>query len=216
MIIKKVLKKIKQARKMLKMYRKGNKVILGTKINPLIIKGLNIDFNGQNSLIEIKDTTNFDKCKISLGNDCHIVIESSPHLCFCLIAHNKSSVKIGKNVQIGEATIHMENECNTALVIDDNAILSYNIQIFTTDTHPIFDLQTNKLINNTQSIVHIGKNSWVCANAILLKGTDISKETIVGNASVVTKKFNDSNCIIAGNPAKIVKKNIYWHGGPIS
>ena len=28
--------------------------------------------------------------------------------------------------------------------------------------------------------------------------------------SIVTKSFNEENCVIAGNPAKIVKRNIEW------
>jgi len=40
------------------------------------------------------------------------------------------------------------------------------------------------------------------------KNTKISDDSIVGWGSIVTKKFEDKNIIIAGTPAKIVKRNI--------
>ena len=72
------------------------------------------------------------------------------------------------------------------------------------------------MINNIKSTVHIGERTWVCANSILLKGADIADDSIVGNASVVTKKFTDTHVILGGNPAQIVKKGIFWRGGIIS
>lgn len=42
-------------------------------------------------------------------------------------------------------------------------------------------------------------------NLIILKGTKIGNNVVVGAGSVVNGSFPD-NCIIAGNPAKIVKQ----------
>ena len=47
-------------------------------------------------------------------------------------------------------------------------------------------------------------------DTILLKNTQVADNSIIGAASVVTKKFNDSNVIIAGNPAKVIKGDITW------
>lgn len=40
--------------------------------------------------------------------------------------------------------------------------------------------------------------------------------SVVGHSTVVAKKFTDKNVVIAGNPAKIIKTDINWRGGPIS
>lgn len=45
---------------------------------------------------------------------------------------------------------------------------------------------------------------------IILKGSQISNNTVVGAGTIVTKKYEEPNCILAGNPAKIVKRNIDW------
>ena len=52
----------------------------------------------------------------------------------------------------------------------------------------------------------IGSNVWLGANVIILPEVEIGDNCIVGAGSVVTKSFKDTNLIIAGNPAKIIKK----------
>ncbi|MGR5187691.1 serine O-acetyltransferase [Photobacterium damselae] len=52
----------------------------------------------------------------------------------------------------------------------------------------------------------IGKNVYIGAGAVILGDISIGDNCIIGANSVVTKTF-DSNCIICGVPAKIIKKN---------
>lgn len=53
----------------------------------------------------------------------------------------------------------------------------------------------------------IGKRCFIGANAIIMPGVRIGDEVIVGSGAVVTKNIN-SNCIVAGNPAKVIKTGI--------
>lgn len=50
----------------------------------------------------------------------------------------------------------------------------------------------------------IGDNTFIGMNAIILKGTAIGRNCIVGAGSVVHGTFPDG-VVIAGNPAKIIK-----------
>lgn len=54
---------------------------------------------------------------------------------------------------------------------------------------------------------YIGKECFIGVKAIILPGVTIGDQVIVGAGSVVTKDIK-SNCIVAGNPAKIIKENI--------
>ena len=53
--------------------------------------------------------------------------------------------------------------------------------------------------------VLIGDNVFIGQNVTILKGVKIGDNVVIGNGAVVTKSFPD-NVIIAGNPAKIIKK----------
>ena len=53
----------------------------------------------------------------------------------------------------------------------------------------------------------IGDNVKICCNAVVLGGITIGDNVIIGASSVVTKDV-PSNCIVAGNPARIIKENI--------
>ena len=53
--------------------------------------------------------------------------------------------------------------------------------------------------------VYIEEKCWIGMNSVLLPEVRLGEKTIVGAGSVVTKSFPMGNCIIAGNPAKIIR-----------
>ena len=54
---------------------------------------------------------------------------------------------------------------------------------------------------------YIGKRCFIGANAIIMCGVKIGDEAIVGSGAIVTKDV-PSNCIVAGNPARILKEGV--------
>lgn len=55
---------------------------------------------------------------------------------------------------------------------------------------------------------YIGDNCFIGVRAIIMPGIKIGNEVVVGAGSVVTKDV-PSNCMVVGNPAKIIKENIH-------
>lgn len=53
--------------------------------------------------------------------------------------------------------------------------------------------------------ITIGDYSWIGMNSVITAGVELGTRTIVGAGSVVTKSFPEGYCVIAGNPAKIIK-----------
>lgn len=54
----------------------------------------------------------------------------------------------------------------------------------------------------------IGKRCFIGANAIIMCGITIGDEVVVGSGAIVTKDV-PSNCIVVGNPARIIKTGIH-------
>jgi acetyltransferase-like isoleucine patch superfamily enzyme len=53
--------------------------------------------------------------------------------------------------------------------------------------------------------ITLGISCWVGMNSVILPGVSLGDHTIVGAGSVVTKSFPDGFCVIAGNPAKLIR-----------
>lgn len=57
--------------------------------------------------------------------------------------------------------------------------------------------------------IYVGENSFIGARVMLLPGTHIGKNCIIGAGSVVKGTIQD-NSIVVGNPAKIIAKTDEW------
>ena len=51
----------------------------------------------------------------------------------------------------------------------------------------------------------IGDQCWIGSNACIMAGVVLGPRTIVAAGAIVTKSFPEGFCVVAGNPAKIVK-----------
>jgi acetyltransferase-like isoleucine patch superfamily enzyme len=67
-------------------------------------------------------------------------------------------------------------------------------------------LLTHDYCRKKRCTTKVGNNVFIGVNSIIMPGVNISDNVIVGAGSVVTKDI-PSNCIVAGNPAKIIKEN---------
>ncbi len=76
-----------------------------------------------------------------------------------------------------------------------------NVGIITAN-HSVDDL--NK--HDDAKPVIIGRDCWIGMNSVILPGVELGPKTVVGAGAVVTKSFKEGSCVIAGNPAKIIKK----------
>ena len=63
----------------------------------------------------------------------------------------------------------------------------------------------NQMKHETRE-VRIDDYCWIGMNVVILPGVHLGPRTIVGAGSVVTKSFPDGYCVIAGNPARMIKE----------
>lgn len=120
-------------------------------------------------------------------------------------------IEIGDNVGISGVTIYARK----GIYIGENTAIGGNSKILDNDFHPIDAEERLKLLNDVHGgdasdliptkEIHIGKNCFIGCNSIILKGTVLGDGCVVGAGAVVAGKFED-NCVIAGNPAKVIRK----------
>lgn len=101
--------------------------------------------------------------------------------------------------------------CHKQIVFGNNNLIASRILFCDTDTHKIFLKSSHELINEDRPI-SIGHNVWICNNALILKGSKISDDSIVGAGTVTSKQYETPSVVIAGNPGRIIRENVYWEG----
>lgn len=92
------------------------------------------------------------------------------------------------------------------LKIGDNCAISWNCQFLDEDFHEI-KYQGKK---ETPEEIIIGNKVWIGSNVCVYKGTFIPNGCVIASNSVVKGGFEEENVLIAGNPAKVIKRNISW------
>ncbi|WP_161980209.1 acyltransferase [Streptococcus sp. S784/96/1] len=115
-------------------------------------------------------------------------------------------LSIGENVYANKGIMI---SCSSEIVIGNNTLIGWNVVIRDSDGHNLLDESSNLILNSPRSIL-IGSSTWIAANVTLLKGSKISKNSVVGYNSCVTKSFTEENVVIAGYPAKVLKKHVSW------
>lgn len=118
----------------------------------------------------------------------------------------KETIKIGNNVYINW-NCHIGG-CKK-IIIEDNVLIGSNVLI-TDHFHgeislEMFAIPPNKRPIYSKGEVVIRQNVWIGENVTILPGVTIGRNSIIGANSVVTRSIPE-NCIVAGNPAKIIRQ----------
>lgn len=141
-------------------------------------------------------------------NDGADIGENSKILCWDKYIFNKNVQVLTPCVQIGKnfrATSDLTIQCGGSINIGDDVLLARNVFIIDYN-HGINPNSMNYLSNELQiKSVKIGNGVWIGNNVTILPGTNIGNKCIIGAGSVVKAKIEDY-CMVAGNPAKVIKK----------
>jgi acetyltransferase-like isoleucine patch superfamily enzyme len=114
----------------------------------------------------------------------------------------QKNATIGKNVKVSSHTFICEG-----VTIEDNVFVGHNVSFindkYPRSTNPDGQLQTEADWHVVTTLVK--KGASIGTSSTILCGVTIGENAIVGAGSVVTKDV-PANTIVAGVPAKVIKK----------
>ncbi len=112
----------------------------------------------------------------------------------------------GCNISIGEnffANFNLTILDEAPVVIGDDVFIGPNVSIYTA-CHPI-EADKRSTRQEWAEPVTIGNDVWIGGSATILPGVTIGDRVVIGAGAVVTKDV-PSDCVVGGNPAKIIKR----------
>jgi len=98
--------------------------------------------------------------------------------------------------------------CNYKITFGDGVLIGWDCLFMDSDAHKI--LNEDKEIVNVPKEIIIGDRVWMGAACKITKGTVIGNDVVVATNSCVYGKHTTSNCVIGGNPVRIIKTGITW------
>lgn len=125
---------------------------------------------------------------------------------FNAFVHGPISIGLKKNVKIGQRCSVNRGviiQGHTSIVVGDDVVLSPNVMILDAGLDFLALVDRGVRVHSGEGIV-IGARCWLGAGAIVLPGVKLGNNVLVAAGSVVTRSF-ESNVVIAGNPARIIR-----------
>jgi acetyltransferase-like isoleucine patch superfamily enzyme len=116
----------------------------------------------------------------------------------------QATVKIGRETYINPFTTIIIMH---GLQVGEGCAISWNCQFLDEDFHHL-EYEGKKKTDHKG--ITIGNKVWVGSNSCIYKGTVIPAGCVIAANTVVKGVFEEENVLIAGNPAKIVKRNVSW------
>lgn len=170
------------------------------------VKKYNIGRNvtiGKKTIINCKEVEIGNDVKIDKNNiiNCSAFkIGNASALLSGNVIRGVSSFSIGENSRI--INDHFFDLWNPIVLGDRTWIAGRKSQFW---THGSIHTKTGKDLSIT-----IGNDVYVGSSCLFAAGSQVGSNNLIGLGSVVSGIFSESNTIIAGNHAEVVKRNVNW------
>ncbi len=132
--------------------------------------------------------------KISIGRGLYLRSKS----------HNRIEISVSRDAQLAFGEDVFINQgarivATTSVTIGARVLIGDEAIIIDNDFHGVFGCEPKK------APICIGNDVWIASRAIILRGVTIGDNSVVAANAVVANDV-PANCIVAGNPARIVKE----------
>ncbi|MCD2340002.1 acyltransferase [Ideonella azotifigens] len=144
---------------------------------------------------------------LSLGGDRHS-IDFGPGVTghYDVRMWRTSSLNIGR----GTTSTRTRIVCDHAdVTVGEDCMFSSDILVQAGDQHPLIDLKTGDVMNDTRRRIALGDHVWIGRAAILMADVQIGRGAIVGTGAVVTNDV-PATSVAAGVPARVLRTDTTW------
>ncbi len=145
---------------------------------------------------------NNKKCVVINGEESSIEVKG-----FCIVGKNsKISAKNGGKIEIGENFFANDNfGCNAFLGVKIGNNVSFGPNVIIYDNNHMFNEHGQVHGEYRCEEITIGDNTWIGANCMILKGSKIGKNCVIGAGTVVKEEIPD-NSLVTMNRTLVIKK----------
>ncbi|MCD2185834.1 acyltransferase [Actinomycetospora soli] len=116
----------------------------------------------------------------------------------------------GARLVIGARTYFSPNTRIVAMngiTVGTDCAISWDVQLLDEDFHEVI---VDGDVRATGAPISIGNHVWIGSRATVLKGSVIPDDTSVASGAVVAGVFTEPGTVLAGCPAKVVRRNVVW------
>lgn len=121
-----------------------------------------------------------------------------------LLAADRGTLIFGKGFS---ANNNFYVSCNDRIEFGDHVMIGWEVKVRDSDNHTIIWDGKEKV---DHAPVKIHDKVWIASYCDILKGVEIGEGCVVAYRALVTKAYEQSHCMIAGAPAKVIAEKIDW------
>lgn len=174
------------------------------------ITDTSITFQGTGNSITGNDCQLFNSTILLRGSGHRLILEPGVNLynIRLKIIGTNNVVHVGLCTRMGGGSIvHGGN--GLSITIGSDCFLAEGLDIWSTDTHTIFNKVDEDVCTNIPKSIRIGNHVWIGKDVAILKGVTIGDDAVVGMRSLVTKDIPEGSLNV-GSPSRPIKTGINW------
>ncbi len=168
-------------------------------------EGNQLEIHPSARLSDVEIVFQCQRGRVTVGPGC-----SLSGVCIFLLGDG-SAVELGEGVEVNAsarqpAVMNAVGGCRIQL--GDGCLLSNQVELHTSDYHGIYDAAGERL--NRDADIILGKRVWMGMRTLVLKGSRLADGCVVGAGAVVSGAFDEPGTVVAGVPARVIRRDIIW------
>lgn len=175
---------------------KKNTVDFKVPVHSFMVK---IGFGGSMGICSHKNTITLSGGKVIFGD--HVSFSEG------IMLRNSGVLEFGNNFFCNKNCLIWASK---EIIFGDDDLLGWNVVVRDSDGHQVIN---NGIPGSVSKRIEVGKHTWICSEAHILKGAKVSDNSVLAYRSTLNKQFEQSESLLVGTPAKIIKTGINWNRG---